>query len=34
MAVTSIDPDVEFWNIVNRIKERSEKRVRQPVAKL
>ncbi|MFE7797054.1 hypothetical protein [Nocardia sp. NPDC057440] len=34
MAVTSIDPDVEFFNIVNRIKDERDKRVRQPVVRL
>lgn len=34
MAVTSIDPDVEFWKIVNRVKSDADKRVRQSVVKL
>lgn len=34
MAVTSINPDVEFWNIVNRIKTEREKRVGMPVVRI
>lgn len=34
MAVTSIDPDTEFWNIVDRINVRKDNRTRQPVVKL
>jgi hypothetical protein len=34
MAVTSIDPDVVYWEIVNRLKANKDKRVRQPVVRL
>ncbi|WP_305781488.1 phage tail protein [Nocardia nova] len=34
MAVTSIDPDLEFWNIVNREFSDREKRLNAPVVKL